>query len=107
MANPWAGEVTLHIDGNPIVCKLTLGVLAELEEELGEDSIIGLLSRFESGRFSARDVFSIVFAGLRGGGWQGTKSDLTVADIEDGPASAAKSAGLLLSRAFTLPSDAR
>ncbi len=31
MANPWAGEVALLLDGQRHVAKLTLGALAELE----------------------------------------------------------------------------
>ncbi len=34
MANPWAGEVALAVDGVPRVMKLTLGALAELEAGL-------------------------------------------------------------------------
>ena len=34
MANPWTGEVALTIDGKQRVLKLTLGALAELEQEL-------------------------------------------------------------------------
>ena len=34
MANPWAGEVALVLDGQRHVAKLTLGALAELEAAL-------------------------------------------------------------------------
>ena len=69
MANPWAGEVAVVIDGKSHACKLTLGALAELEGSLGEGSLIDLIRRFENGGFSGRDVMSIIVAGLRGGGW--------------------------------------
>ena len=36
MGNPWRGEVTLVIDGEAQVLKLTLGALAELEEALAK-----------------------------------------------------------------------
>ena len=59
MANPHAGEVALVIDGQRRVLKLTLGALAELEESLGAPSLMALIERFESGRFSARDVMAL------------------------------------------------
>lgn len=105
MANPWTGEVTLTIDGTAHVMKLTLGALAELEAQLGEDSIIALVERFESGAFSSRDVLALIVAGLRGGGWQGRAQDLLAAEIAGGPVHAAQAAGQLLSRAFATPTD--
>ena len=56
MANPWAGEVALVIDGERHVLKLTLGALAELEAGLESDSLVALVERFESGGYSARDT---------------------------------------------------
>ncbi len=103
MANPWAGEVALVIDGERRVMKLTLGALAELEARLGEDSLVSLVERFEAGAFSARDVLALVAAGLRGGGWDGGPEDLLRAEIEGGPLAAARAAGQLLGRAFALP----
>ena len=103
MANPWAGEVALNIDGECHVMKLTLGALAELEAGLGEDTLLSLVERFEGGRFSSRDVLALIVAGLRGGGWQGQASDLMHADIEGGPLAAARAAGQLLARAFSVP----
>ncbi len=103
MANPWTGEVALTIDGQPHVLKLTLGALAELEERLGEDTIVSLVERFEGGAFSSRDVLALIVAGLRGGGWRGQASDLLNAEIAGGPVEAARVAGQLLVRAFSLP----
>ena len=103
MANPWAGEVALQIDGQRHVLKLTLGALAELEAGLGDDSLIALVTRFENGGYSSRDVLALIVAGLRGGGWQGTPADLVAADIEGGPVAAAQAAAQLLVRAFSLP----
>ncbi|MDB6453239.1 gene transfer agent family protein [Falsirhodobacter sp. 20TX0035] len=99
--NPFAGEVALVIDGQRHVAKLTLGALAELEDVLQADSLIALIQRFEEGRFTTRDVLAVVVAGLRGGGWSGHASDLMTAEIA--PAEAARSAALLLARAFALP----
>jgi hypothetical protein len=103
MANPWTGEVDLTIDGQYHVLKLTLGALAELEADLGEDSLIALVTRFEEGRFSSRDVLALIVAGLHGGGWRGGAADLIAADIAGGPVAAAQAAAQLLVRAFSLP----
>jgi hypothetical protein len=103
MANPWAGEVSVVIDGQSHCCKLTLGALAELEVSLSEGSIVDLIRRFEGADFSSADVLSVVVAGLRGGGWQGTAADLMTAEIAGGPVAAAKAAALMLARAFAPP----
>jgi hypothetical protein len=100
MANPWAGEVTITVNGIPRVCKLTLGALAELEGRLGEDTLVALVQRFENGAFASRDVMALIVAGLRGGGWTGTEADLLTAEIDDGPIGAARVAAQLLARAF-------
>lgn len=106
MANPWAGEVELIVDGERHVLKLTLGALADLESTLGADSLVALVERFERAEFSTRDVLALVTAGLRGGGWSGHTEDLLVAEIEGGPLNAARVAAELLTRAFTLPEGA-
>ncbi|CAM4035749.1 gene transfer agent family protein [Palleronia rufa] len=103
MANPWAGEVALTLDGERRVAKLTLGALAELEAELGADSLVALVERFESGRFGTRDMVAVVAAGLHGGGWAGTSADLLGAEISGGPLEVARVAGALLARAFAVP----
>lgn len=106
MANPWAGEVALIIDGERHVLKLTLGALAELEAGLGSDTLVELVERFESGAFSSRDVLALIVAGLRGGGWRGAAADLVAAEIEGGPVAAARAAAQLLAWAFAPPTEA-
>ena len=106
MANPWAGEVMLTVDGVPHVCKLTLGALAELEAGLGTGTLVGLVERFEGAAFSSRDVMALIVAGLRGGGWRGAADDLLSADIAGGPVAAARVAAELLARAFSVPGAA-
>ena len=103
MENPWAGEVSVTLDGTPHCCKLTLGALAELEAALGSDSLVSLITRFEDGQFSGADVLAVIVAGLRGGGWQGAAPDLLRVDIGGGPIAAAQAAALLLARAFSGP----
>jgi len=103
MANPWAGEVAIRLDGQRHVMRLTLGALAELEAALDAGSLIELVERFEAGRFSTRDVLALIVAGLRGGGWQGRTQDLLSVEIDGGPVEAAKLAAEVLARAFQLP----
>lgn len=100
MANPHRGEVAVVMDGRTHVARLTLGALAALESDLGCDSLIGVIERFESGRFASRDVLAVLVAGLRGGGWQGEADDLMTADVAGGPVGAARVAAELLARAF-------
>jgi len=105
MANPWAGEVALVINGERHVLKLTLGALAELETGLKAGSLVDLVERFETAQFSTRDVLALIVAGLRGGGWEGHASELMTAEIEGGPVGAARAAAALLTRAFALPNE--
>jgi Phage tail tube protein, GTA-gp10 len=105
MANPWAGEVAIVLDGERHLAKLTLGALAELEETLVTGSLLDLVQRFEEQRFSTRDVLALIVAGLRGGGWQGTAADLLRVEIGGGPVGAARAAAELLARAFSLPGE--
>ena len=100
MANPFAGEVAIVLGGERRVCKLTLGALAELESDLGDDSLVALIERFEGTRYKASDVLALLVAGLRGGGWEGSKSDLLTLEIEGGLEEAARVAAKLLVVAF-------
>lgn len=103
MANPFAGEVTLVVNGEAIACRLTLGSLQGLDRGEG---LIALIARFEEGRFGAADVLAVLLAGLRGGGWRGSAEDLGAAEITGGLCEALRVAGLLLARAFSLPEGA-
>ena len=100
MANPARGEAELVIDGERRVLRLTLGALAELEADLGEEGLIPTIRRFEGGEVSSRDVLRLVVAGLRGGGWPVRAEDLVAAEIGGGFTEAARVAGLILVRAF-------
>lgn len=103
MANPFAGEVAVLLDGQRHVARLTLGALAELEAALEVGTLVDLVERFEAGRFSTRDVLALLVAGLRGGGWQGTAQDLRCVEVGGGPVEAARVAAQLLARAFAVP----
>ncbi|MCA0044703.1 gene transfer agent family protein [Celeribacter litoreus] len=103
MANPFQGEVALTLNGERHVLKLTLGALAELEAGLQADCLVGLVERYEAGRFSSADVLRVVVAGLRGGGWRGGYDDILTAEIAGGPLEAARVGAELIARAFTVP----
>lgn len=103
MANPYAGEVEVWLDGQRHVARLTLGALAELEADLAAGTLVDLVERFEAGRFSSRDLLAVIVAGLRGGGWRGTAADLRTVEIGGGPVGAVRVAAALLARAFALP----
>ena len=102
-ANAYAGEAELVINGCPCRLKLTLGALVALESHLAEDSLMALVQRFETARFSASDVLALLAAGLAGAGHDMTRQDLARADIAGGPVAAAQVAAELLARSFALP----
>ena len=95
--------MALTLNGQRHVLRLTLGALAELEASLGEQSLVGLVERFEGRSFSSVDVLELLGAGLKGGRCLFSKEDLAHAEIEGGPMAAAKAAAELLARAFVVP----
>lgn len=101
-ANPFAGEVQVTLDGVPHLARLTLGALAALEAELGAESMVAVIERFEGATITSRDVLLVLVAGLRGGGWRGRAEDLLTVEIAGGPLAAARAAAELLARAFRL-----
>lgn len=68
MVNLHRGEIEAVLDGKPYRLCLTLGALAELESAFGDEDMLALATRFETGRISARDCVRIIGAGLRGAG---------------------------------------
>ena len=86
--------------------RLTLGALAELETKLECGSLLEMISRFESGGFRVSDMISLLTAGLNGGGWRISETELVAHTIDGGPLAAAQAAARLLKITFTLPEDA-
>lgn len=84
MANPRRGEVAAILDGRSYKLCLTLGGLAELETAFGDESMLALAQRFESGRLSARDCIRIIAAGLRGAGHDIADDDVARMQAEAG-----------------------
>ena len=68
MPNLHRGEIEAEIGGIKRRLVLTLGALAELEAAFGAGDLTALAERFGSGRLSARDLTTIIGAGLRGAG---------------------------------------
>ena len=94
------GEVALVLDDAPRVMRLSLATLAGLEADLGADSLVALVERFEGGRFRAADVIALLLAGLEGGGNPITREALMAARIGGGPLGAARAAAELLRVTF-------
>ena len=105
MANPYRGEVELSIDGEMRVMRLTLGALAELEARLNCESLLDLIARFEGAQFRAKDLISLLTAGLNGGGWKITETELLDLRIDEGAIAAARAAARLLRLTFALPGE--
>lgn len=105
MANPWRGEVELIVDGEPRVLRLTLGALAELEAQLKAESLMEMIARFETGGFRVRDLIALITAGLNGGGWRISETELVSCRIEGGPLAVAQAAAQLLKITFTVPGE--
>ncbi len=105
MVNPYRGEVELSVDGELRVMRLTLCALAELEARLECQSLLELISRFESGGFRVSDLVSLLTAGLNGGGWRIDERELLARRIDGGPVAAAQAAARLLKITFTVPGD--
>ena len=100
MANIQRGEIDAVIDGEKVTLCLTLGALAELEAKMQADDLIGLAERFENGRLSARDLMTIIGAGLRGAGNAISDDDLARMSIEGGLTGAAQIVVRLLQVTF-------
>jgi hypothetical protein len=103
MANTHRGEISALIGGEQRTLCLTLGALAELEARLGAGDLTGLAERFAGGRISARDLTSIIGAGLRGAGNALSDDDLARMSIEGGLKGAAEIAARLLKATFGEP----
>lgn len=100
MANLHRGEIEALLDGRPHRLCLTLGALAELESAFGDEDMLGLASRFESGRISARDCVRILGAGLRGAGHDVSNEAVSRMSVDGGAAGFVGIVAALLSATF-------
>jgi len=86
MANRHRGEISAEMDGRRYTMCLTLGALAELESAFGDEDMLSLATRFESGRLSARDAVRVLGAGLRGAGNSVSDADVAAMKCDGGAA---------------------
>ena len=100
MVNRHRGEIAAKFDGKPYRLCLTLGALAELESAFGDGDMVGVATRFESGRISARDAQKIIGAGLRGAGYDVSDDDVAAMQVEGGAAGYVEVVARLLSATF-------
>lgn len=100
MANKYRGEIEARLDGHAYRLVLTLGALADLEAAFGDEDMLALATRFESGRLSARDCVRVIAAGLRGGGASLEDADVARMQAEGGAAGYVDIVARLLSATF-------
>jgi len=100
MVNAHRGEIEARLDGKPYGLCLTLGALAELEHAFGNDDMIALAARFETGRISATDCLRIVGAGLRGAGHDISNDQVATMKSELGAAGFVEIVARLLAATF-------
>jgi hypothetical protein len=86
MANRHRGEIDAELDGKTYRLCLTLAALAELEAAFGAGDMLALAARFETGRIAAREVRTIIAAGLRGAGYDISDADVGHMRAEGGAA---------------------
>ncbi len=84
MINRHRGEIEARLDGEAYCLCLTLGALAELEDAFGEEDMVALAQRFETGRLKSTDAIRIIAAGLRGGGYDFCADDVAAMKAEGG-----------------------
>ena len=99
--NEYRGEITAILDGTEHRLVLTLGALAELESELGAESLAEFADRLSRGGLSARDLIAIIGAGLRGAGADMTDEDVGAMQTPGGIAGFSKIAADLFRAAFS------
>lgn len=86
MVNKHRGEVAAWFNGTEYRLVLTLGALAELEAAFGDEDMVALAMRFDSGKLKARDCVRIIGAGLRGAGYEIRDEDVAAMQTENGAA---------------------
>jgi hypothetical protein len=106
MANTHRGEIEAKLDGKTFRLCLTLAALAELEAAFGDEDMLALASRFESGRLSAGDCVRIIGAGLRGAGYEIADADVGAMSADGGAAGFVDIVARLLRATFGAEPDA-
>ncbi|MEZ5900698.1 MAG: gene transfer agent family protein [Hyphomicrobiaceae bacterium] len=105
MANKYRGEIAAYLDGTQHRLVLTLNALAELEAAFGDDDMVALAERFDSGRLKANDCMRIIGAGLRGAGYAITDAEVGNMQADSGAAGFVSIVARLLSATFAGDSE--
>lgn len=100
MPNRHRGEIEAEIGGARRRLVLTLGALAELEAAFGTDDLVTLAERFGTGRLKARDLVSVIAAGLRGAGEDVSDDEVANMPVADGAAGYVRIAADLIAATF-------
>ena len=100
MANLHRGEIEAEIGGQSRRLCLTLGALAELECALGAKNLVELVTRFEQGAFSSRDLIAVIGCGLRGAGAPVADDEVATFVIPEGLQGYVRLAARLLAATF-------
>jgi hypothetical protein len=101
MVNRYRGEIEAALDGKSYRLCLTLGALAELEYAFGEEDMLAVAERFESGRIAAKDAIRIIGAGLRGAGYELDDAAVAGMKCDSGAAGFVDIVARLLAATFT------
>ncbi|MGE0053146.1 MAG: gene transfer agent family protein [Hyphomicrobium sp.] len=105
MANKYRGEIAAYLDGTQYRLVLTLNALSELEAAFGDDDMVALAERFDSGRLKAHDCMRIIGAGLRGAGYAVTDAEVGNMQADSGAAGFVSIVARLLSATFAGDSE--
>ena len=105
MPNLRRGEIEAVLDGRAQPLCLTLGALAELEAAFGDEDMLALARRFETGSLSARDCIRIIGAGLRGAGSDVTDEMVSRMQTDGGAAGYVTIVAALLRATFGGPAS--
>ena len=101
MVNRHRGEISATIDGQTYTLCLTLGALAELEHAFGDEDMLAIAARFESGHIRAVDAIRVIGAGLRGGGHDISDDTVARMGMEGGAAGFVRLMVRLLNATFS------
>jgi len=100
MTNRHRGEIQTVLDGKPYRLCLTLGALAELESAYGDEDMLAIAERFETGHLKAVDAIRIIGAGLRGAGYDIGDDAVAAMNIDGGAAGYVRAVASLLNATF-------
>ena len=84
MVNRHRGEIEVTLEGKTYPLCLTLGTLAELETAFEAEDLVEVIERFQNGNIRTKDIITILAAGLKGGGAEMSKEEISKMKIDNG-----------------------